>query len=81
MKNPGTLDPDMEWVGTNNNGFILYSGSENEAGATTRYLHHPELDEMYLSKSYDLDDTSFHEYLHRGNVGLGMNDGTRKFYN
>lgn len=77
----GTQMNDGEWVNLGDNGFFLYSGKENEAGLTFRFKNAPEKDQMYLSTDYDLDDTAFHEYLHRGNMGVGLNGKTQWFYN
>jgi hypothetical protein len=35
---------------------------------------------MYLDKRFDLDDTAFHEYLHRGRIGNANDAVGNEFY-
>lgn len=71
---------DGSWINLGDNGFFLYKGKGNEAGLTFRVKGAPEKDQMYLTTDFDLDDTAFHEYLHRGNMGVGFNGPTQWLY-
>ena len=72
-KIPGRLHPEL------NVKFVTNLG--DSAGEI--YINHtnPKLDEISFSLSDNLDNTAFHEYLHRGLVADGRDAVTRNFYN
>lgn len=61
---------DATWVGNNNDGFFIYHPKNWTPGETHIFKGLPaSSDQMYVDTKTSLDDTAFHEYLHRGKVG------------
>lgn len=61
---------DATWVGNNEDGLFLFHPKGVVQGETHIFKGLPaSSDQMYLNTRTSLDDSAFHEYLHRGKVG------------
>lgn len=73
MQKPATVmqrNPDATWIGNNDDGFFLFYPKGSTEGETHIVENLPaSSDQVYLSPRTSLDDSAFHEYLHRGKVG------------
>ena len=72
---------DGKWIGKDNNGFFLSNLDGNEYGKTAIIDRiQPYTDQMYLDKKADIDDSAFHEYLHRGRIANANDKVGEEFY-
>lgn len=72
---------DGKWIGKDDNGFFLSNLDGNEYGKTAIIDRiQPYTDQMYLDKKADIDDSAFHEYLHRGRIANANDKVGEEFY-
>lgn len=72
---------DGKWIGKDDNGFFLSDLDGNEYGKTAIIDRiRPYTDQMYLDKKADVDDSAFHEYLHRGRIANANDKVGEEFY-
>lgn len=68
-------DASKIWIGDENNGFYITSGRmPNENGFVTINTKSAKKDKIMIDLHSDIDDTSFHENLHRGFYGEAPQD-------
>lgn len=61
---------DATWLGNNEDGLFIFHPKGEIQGETHIFEKLPaSSDQMYLNTRTSLDDSAFHEYLHRGKVG------------
>lgn len=72
---------DGKWIGKDDNGFFLSNLDGNEYGKTAIIDKiRSDTDQMYLDKKADIDDSAFHEYLHRGRIANANDKVGEEFY-
>lgn len=65
---------DSVWIGDKNDGFYLsLNPLKDNAKASVTFKQNPSNEELVITPFTNIDRTTFHEFLHRGNYGTSQN--------